>query len=108
MNAAPLVSLSWAGHRARRIAIFRPAKDFPSTGLYESFGNSLRGPAVYRARAYRHQPRSRGGHQDTVCRAPDGGPAPVQGVRVDDGLADVGRRDVDGSKRRHATNKILG
>lgn len=96
MNAAPLVSLSRAGDWARRVAIFWPAKGFPPVRLLHSFGNILRGHAVYRARAYRGQPRDRGGRQDTVGRAPDGGPVSVRDVRVDDGLADVGRRDVDG------------
>ena len=107
MNAAPLVSLSRAGDWARRIAILRPARGFPPERLYESFGNSLRGPAVCRARAYQDQPSDRGGHEDTVGRAPDGGPSPVQDVRVNDGLADVGRRDVDGWRPRCAPYSMI-
>ena len=62
-----------------------------------------------RATVYRDRKTDRyGGQGKAIRRTSDASPPSVWDVRVDDGLADVGRRDVDGSKRRHATNKILG
>src|SRR3990172_5209127 len=85
MNAAPFVGPSRAADWTRKAAIFLPAQGFRPVRRHHDFGDSLRGPAVYRARAYGGQRRDGGGHQDTVRRAADGGPAPVQDVRVDHG-----------------------
>ncbi len=85
MNAAPFVGVSRTSDWERRAAISRPVKPFSPVCVCHRPGDGLRTRAVYRARAHFGQPRESGWRQDTIRRAPDGGPAAVQDVGVDHG-----------------------